>query len=103
MKLHIINERRGLYFCNESINNIRDSVGALVATLNNSFTKYFTKTLFVKGGKTVGDVLNPAMLGALNNYYKVNKALPGAIFIYRDGVSEGELTRVVSIKLLTIW
>lgn len=92
-----------MYFCNESINNIRDSVGALVATLNNSFTKYFTKTLFVKGGKTVGDVLNPAMLGALNNYYKVNKALPGAIFIYRDGVSEGELTRVVSIKLLTIW
>lgn len=76
-----------------------DSVGALVATLNSTFTKYFTKTLFAKGGKTVGDVLTPAMLGALNNYYRANKQLPGAIFIYRDGVSEGELQRVLNEEI----
>lgn len=38
-------------------------------------------------------------LGALKKYYEVNKKLPARIFVYRDGVGDGQLEMVKDYEI----
>ena len=46
-------------------------------------------------GQELTDTLKQAFTKALRKYQEVNNFLPDKIFIYRDGVSEGQLSVVV--------
>ena len=60
------------------------SVGALVASLNQSMTKYFSvANLHTNPQQELHDNLCPAMTSALRRYNQVNGHLPERIIIYR--------------------
>uniref|UniRef100_A0A0A9YSH4 Protein piwi n=1 Tax=Lygus hesperus TaxID=30085 RepID=A0A0A9YSH4_LYGHE len=68
------------------------SVGALVASLNSTYSRYYSSVTFHKEGTELCDSLPAEMLKALITYRAHNNGeLPSRIFFYRDGVGEGNL------------
>merc|ERR1712142_731369 len=63
------------------------SVGAVVASLNDSMTKYVSiANIHTNCDQELHDNLCPAIVTALRKYNDVNGRLPVRIIIYRDGV-----------------
>ena len=48
----------------------------------------------------IGSVIGAHLTSALKRYYDQNKKLPGKIFIFRDGVGEGQLQVYDSLFIL---
>ncbi|GFO44194.1 piwi-like protein 1 [Plakobranchus ocellatus] len=71
--------------------NKNQSVGALVASLNKECTRYFSKTEYHPSKDDLMRNLTVLFSGALRKYHDVNGSLPQKIFIYRDGVGDGQL------------
>jgi aubergine-like protein len=71
------------------------SVGALVASMNASLTKYYSRCLFQHTHQELLDGLKICLQAALRQYYNVNGAAPAKIIIYRDGVGDGQLDTVI--------
>jgi aubergine-like protein len=67
------------------------SVGAFVASTNNTLTKYYSRVCFQSTGQEFVSGLKLCMRGALQHYSEVNRCLPERIFIYRDGVGDGQV------------
>jgi len=79
------------------------SVGALVASLNQSMTKYFSvANLHTNPQQELHDNLCPAMTSALRRYNQVNGHLPERIIIYRDGVGDGDIPYVIEHEVKAI-
>jgi len=72
------------------------SVGALVASLNDTFTKYFSCTELhpTYGATEISNTISSMMTRALKSYEKANKCFPEKVFFYRDGVGEGQISFV---------
>uniref|UniRef100_T1IXK7 Piwi domain-containing protein n=1 Tax=Strigamia maritima TaxID=126957 RepID=T1IXK7_STRMM len=78
------------------------SVLGFVSSLNPSFTKWFSKTVFQSTHQELGDGLRTCMMAALKKFFDVNRILPEKIVVYRDGVSDGQLRFVVDHEILQI-
>jgi len=79
------------------------SVGAVVASLNSTFTKYLSvANLHTNPAQELNDNICPAITKALRKYYEVNKAMPNRIIMYRDGVGEGQINYVVEHEIAAI-
>ncbi|KAG5670554.1 hypothetical protein PVAND_000808 [Polypedilum vanderplanki] len=75
------------------------TVGGFVASLNSSFTKYFSKpAIQQKREELINGLLN-CMSQALLHYKTENNSLPEKIIIYRDGVGDGQLQYVESYEI----
>lgn len=63
---------------------------AMCATINKEFSKYFTKENIIleKNKETLVFAVGKFINLALAEYFKLNKALPSGIIIYRQGVSK---------------
>lgn len=72
----------------------RQSVLGLVASMNRNMTRWFSKCAFQDPGKELVNCLKVALLEALVKYYEVNHCRPDRIFIFRDGVGDGQLKHV---------
>ncbi|XP_074640256.1 piwi-like protein 1 isoform X2 [Tubulanus polymorphus] len=70
------------------------SVGAFIASMNNTLTKYYSRAIFQHNHQELQDGLRVCMKDALSKYHEVNGELPERIFIYRDGVGDGQLAAV---------
>jgi len=70
------------------------SVGGFVASLNGSFTRYYSKTIFQSSMQELIDGLKTCMTAALRKWHQVNNGLPERIMVYRDGVGDGQLSAV---------
>ena len=85
------------------------SMGALVAGINNDQTKYFSCPVEIPSGENISTLLGPKITMALHAYRSANNNnLPSRIIFYRDGVGEGELktvydTEVAAVKVNTIF
>ncbi|KII71452.1 Piwi-like protein 1 [Thelohanellus kitauei] len=55
---------------------------------------YFSRATRQPAKTEVADSLNVNMKAALDAYYKLNRGLPDAIYVFRDGVGDGQLELV---------
>ncbi|XP_028269817.1 piwi-like protein 1 [Parambassis ranga] len=78
------------------------SIGALVASLNQNMTRWFSKCVLQHKGQELMDGLKMALTAALKDYVKFNKVLPSRIVVYRDGVGDGQLHSVVGYEISQI-
>ncbi|XP_076360662.1 piwi-like protein 1 [Tachypleus tridentatus] len=75
------------------------SVLGFVSSLNQSFTRWFSRPAFQQSGQEIIDCLKLAFLGALRKYYEVNHDLPKKIFIFRDGVSHSQMKHIAEYEV----
>lgn len=78
------------------------SIGALVASLNQSMSRWFSRCVLQDRGQEIMDGLKQCLSGALKAYLKYNKCLPSRIIVYRDGVGDGQLHSVVNYEVAQI-
>ncbi|XP_073321445.1 piwi-like protein 1 [Pagrus major] len=78
------------------------SIGALVASLNHSMSRWFSKCVLQHKGQEIMDGLKMALSAALKDYLKFNDCLPSRIIVYRDGVGDGQLHSVVNYEVTQI-
>lgn len=71
-----------------------NSITGFVSSLNHDQTRWYSKVCFQMVGQELTDTLKIAFMQSLKKYQEVNNFLPDKIFIYRDGVSEGQLSHV---------
>ncbi|XP_070759890.1 piwi-like protein 1 isoform X2 [Enoplosus armatus] len=75
------------------------SIGALVASLNQGMSRWFSKCVLQHKGQEIMDGLKMAFSAALKEYLKFNNCLPSRIIVYRDGVGDGQLHSVVTYEI----
>lgn len=81
------------------------SVAAFIASLNGTqenklnCTKYFSRCHIQPKGQEFSDGLTVFMLDALHKYFERNNTYPDRIFIYRDGVSDGQFAMVKEFEI----
>merc|ERR1740131_810199 len=79
------------------------SVGAVVASLNSTFTKYLSvANLHTNPAQELNDNMCPAITKALRKYSEINGNLPSRVIMYRDGVGDGQIDYVVEHELAAI-
>ncbi|XP_034548252.1 piwi-like protein 1 isoform X2 [Notolabrus celidotus] len=88
--------------CYHDISAGKRSIGALVASLNNSMSRWYSKCVLQHKGQEIMDGLKMALTGALKDYLKFNNCLPSRIIVYRDGVGDGQLHSVVNYEVSQI-
>jgi len=76
------------------------SVGALVASLNQTCTKYMS--VATMQDTEVHSNIKTSLVKCLREYHKLNKKLPQSIFMYRDGVGDGQIDYVVESEVKEI-
>ncbi|KAM7017829.1 piwi-like protein 1 isoform 2-T2 [Tautogolabrus adspersus] len=85
--------------CYHDISAGKRSIGALVASLNNGMSRWYSKCVLQHKGQEIMDGLKMALSGALKDYLKFNNCLPSRIIVYRDGVGDGQLHSRLTYKL----
>ncbi|KAJ8285840.1 hypothetical protein GJAV_G00031540 [Gymnothorax javanicus] len=75
------------------------SIGALVASLNQGMSRWFSKCVMQDRGQEIMDGLKVALQEALKAWLKYNDCLPARIIVYRDGVGDGMLQSVVNYEV----
>ncbi|OCU01987.1 piwi-like protein 1 [Xenopus laevis] len=75
------------------------SIGAFVASLNQSMTRWFSRCVLQAQKQEIVDGLKVCMHGALKAWYDCHKVLPNRIIIYRDGVGDGQLKTLVEYEI----
>ncbi|KAM7017828.1 piwi-like protein 1 isoform 1-T1 [Tautogolabrus adspersus] len=88
--------------CYHDISAGKRSIGALVASLNNGMSRWYSKCVLQHKGQEIMDGLKMALSGALKDYLKFNNCLPSRIIVYRDGVGDGQLHSVVNYEVAQI-
>jgi len=79
-----------------------ESVGALVASLNQNFTTYFSCVDFHKDRTEMSNQVGVMFVRALRKYAEKNGDLPRRVFFYRDGVGEGQVSHVKEHELAVL-
>jgi aubergine-like protein len=70
------------------------SIAGLVASVNDSLSRYYSTAVFQKQGQEIVDCLKSAFNDALLNYFDVNHRFPDHVVVFRDGVGDGQLDMV---------
>uniref|UniRef100_A0A1A9ZRF5 Piwi domain-containing protein n=1 Tax=Glossina pallidipes TaxID=7398 RepID=A0A1A9ZRF5_GLOPL len=68
-----------------------NSVAAFVASLNENYTKFYSKAMIQNQKEEIISGLSYCLISALNAYRNKNNFLPHNIIIYRDGVGDGQM------------
>ena len=89
----------GIDVCHNSF-TAKKSVLGFCASLDSSFTKYFSKVAIHDVGQEISDVLTPIFFESLKQFYSANgKKKPECIIIYRDGVGTSQYNQVVQKEI----
>ncbi|XP_051173756.1 piwi-like protein Siwi isoform X2 [Leptopilina boulardi] len=88
----------GFDVCHDKTTRGRD-FGALVASLDNNFSRYFSAVSAHTTGEELSNDLGVNMCKAVTKYQEANKKLPSTIIFYRDGVGEGQIPFVHEIEV----
>lgn len=75
------------------------SVGGIVASMNKDLTHWYSRTTFQTAHEELSSKMHIVMQMLLKRYVEVNKCLPERVFIYRDGVGDGQLNVLVTYEL----
>lgn len=75
---------------------IGSSVSGLVATMNGTFSKYFSAVTFQERGKEIIEGISAFVSKAISEYKKKNNGqTPKQVIVFRDGVGDGQLEFVL--------
>lgn len=78
------------------------SFGAFLASMNDKYSRWYSKAAAHDRLDEMSSQVAAHFLQALSKYHELNKQYPERVFIYRDGVSEGQLEHVFKVELSTI-
>ncbi|XP_068632882.1 piwi-like protein Siwi [Battus philenor] len=78
------------------------SFGAFIATLDRQMTQYYSAVNAHTSGEELSAHMGFNIASALRKYRERNGTLPGRIFIYRDGVGDGQIPYVYSHEVVEI-
>ena len=79
------------------------SVGAVVASMNSTFTKYLSvANLHTNPAQELNDNMCPAIAKALRKYAEINGNLPARVIMYRDGVGDGQIPYMMEHEITAI-
>ncbi|CAG4918650.1 unnamed protein product [Colias eurytheme] len=78
------------------------SFGAFVATLDRQMTQYYSAVNAHTSGEELSAHMGFNIASAVKKYREKNGVLPGCIFIYRDGVGDGQIPYVSSHEVAEI-
>ena len=67
------------------------SVAAVVSSLNQTMSSWYSNTAFQTPGQELVDCLNVAFVEALRKYWEVNNIWPDKVIVFRDGVGDSQL------------
>lgn len=92
----------GFDVSHDTMNN-RTSYGALIASLNRTMTRFFSTVSAHHSGEELSNELSINLLKALQRFRQTNNGLlPARIFIYRDGVGDGQIDYIYQHELNTV-
>lgn len=102
-----VNPLKGVMVCGYDAThdtlNKGSSFGGFVASLNDTFSRYFSKAFSHGNSTDVSNSMADALDEALNKFLKYHDgSLPSRIIIYRDGVGDGQIPFVLSNEVETI-
>ncbi|XP_073510144.1 piwi-like protein 2 [Phyllobates terribilis] len=75
------------------------SVTGFVASMNSCLTQWYSRVVFQLPHQEIMDGLKLCLGGALQKFHEVNHILPEKIVVYRDGVSDGQLSVVQNYEI----
>jgi len=76
------------------------SVGAIVASLDDDYSRYYSNSSIHASRQEMSNNIPTMLLGALKRWQEANSnELPARIFLYRDGVGEGQLKQIVDTEI----
>lgn len=78
------------------------SVVAVVSSINPAVTRWYSRVYFQKTQEEIVNTLESGIVSSLKKYYEVNHFLPQRIFIYRDGVGDGQLSVVKDYEIVQV-
>ena len=79
------------------------SVGAVVASMNQSLTKWMScANMHTNPSQELNDNLLPSISKMLRRFQDINGQLPSRIILYRDGVGDGQISYVVEHEIKAI-
>jgi len=81
---------------------IHKSVVGVVASLDDTFGKYYSAFIVQDRGKEIVRDLRPIVVKALQKYKKRNGAFPRNILFLRDGVGDGQLMYVNDVEMTAV-
>lgn len=90
------------YDCSRDPNSKGKSWGAVVATLNKAMNLWFSTVSHHPNNEEISNHISSDIALALKKYFQINGSLPGKIIIYRDGVGDGDLPRVLNFEVKMI-
>jgi len=92
----------GIDIC-RSLGKRDENVVGLCATLNSTFTKYWSQVTFQRNNQEMSVLLTPVLLNVLRQYYKQNnKSKPSYIVLYRDGVKPSQYHNVIQVEIAKV-
>ena len=68
------------------------SIAGVVSSTNMTMSRWFSSTVFQAPGQELVDCLKIAFVKALKKYYEMNHIWPDKIMVFRDGVSDSQLS-----------
>lgn len=89
----------GIDVYHEGVGSSGQNVVGIVCSTNKDYTSYLSQAVIQRRGQEIADTLSPAFQQALDKFINVNNCPPKQIFIYRDGVSDGQLEHVSKVEL----
>lgn len=78
---------------------VHQSVMGFVASVNSTLTRWYSRVTFQTPSEELISGFRVCLLAALQKYYEVNHNLPEKIVVYRDGVSDGQITVVEQYEI----
>jgi len=79
------------------------AVGAIVATLNSDLTRFSSSTTLHRNNDELIAQMKAAFVNAIVRYKKANsQASPQRIFVYRDGLGEGQLDYALNTEIVAM-
>ncbi|XP_074604112.1 piwi-like protein 1 [Brevipalpus obovatus] len=78
------------------------SVGAFVCSLNQPATRWYSRCSYHRSREEMSSNFAIHLIGGLKEYQSHNGRLPDRLIIYRDGVSEGQISYVYDFEMAQI-
>lgn len=88
----------GYDVCRDTVNK-KKSFGAMVATMNNIFSRYYSQVYEHEYSEELSNHFSSFLCLACEKYKQINGKLPTRILIYRDGVGEGQIPYVFETEI----
>ncbi|CAG2118607.1 unnamed protein product, partial [Medioppia subpectinata] len=75
------------------------SVVGMVASVNQAVSQWYSRVFFQNAHTEIVNTIESGIVACLKKFYEVNNSLPQRIFVYRDGVSDGQLHTVYNFEV----